>query len=198
MQRQLTSPEEFQAYLDAHVIVAPAGVELRRGPHGLGLFATRPLRKGDEVLRADEFHIPDDGQIYRARIKVGETVEEIEVTPMHSVRYEGFRAIDLPGCLMNHSCDPSTLSIDVTDGEGDTTVGYVQVATRDLLPGDEITCDYVLFDWDGDGHHFECHCGASACYGYVAGFMSLPPEIQDRIADRVYSDVRRRWELTRG
>ena len=196
MNRQLTSPGEFQAYLNAQVIVAPAGVEVRRGPHGLGLFATRHFTQGDEVLRADEFHIPDDGRIYRARIQVGGTVEELEVTPMHSVRYEGFRAIDLPGCLMNHSCDPSTLSSDVT--EGDMTVGYVQRATRNLIPGDEITCDYVLFDWDGDGHRFMCQCGASSCYGYVGGFVSLPPEIQDRLADQAYSDVRRRWELMRG
>ncbi len=198
MQQQRTSPEEFQAYLDAQVIVAPAGVELRRGPHGLGLFTTRSFTQGDEVLRAVEFHIPDDGRIYRARVQVGGSVEEIEVTPMQSVRYEGFRAIDLPGCLMNHSCDPSTLSTDVIDQEGKKTVGYVQVAARDLEPGEEITCDYVLFDWDGDGHQFHCQCGSSECYGYVGGFVSLAPDVQERVADRLYPEVRRQWELARG
>jgi hypothetical protein len=198
MQPQTTSPADFQTYLDAHVIVAPAGVELRRGPHGLGLFVTRPFHQGEEVLRAIEFHIPDDDHIYRARVQVGGAIEEIDVTPMQSVRYEGFRAIDLPGCLMNHSCDPSTLSIDVKDDAGEKTVGYIQVATRDLVPGDEITCDYVLFDWDGDGHRFECQCGSPGCYGYVAGFVSLPPETQEKLADRIYSEIRRKWERTRG
>lgn len=198
MQRHRTSPEEFQAYLDSHVIIAPDGVELRRGPHGLGLFTTRPFNKGEEVFRAVEFHIPDDHQIYRARVTVDGSVEEIDVTPMQSVRYEGFRAIDLPGCLMNHSCDPSTLSTDLTNSDGEKIEGYAQVAARDLVRGDEITCDYVLFDWDGDGHQFQCQCGSSECYGYVAGFANLAPHVQEKLADRLYPEVRRQWELSRG
>ena len=103
MPPQTTSPADFQAYLDAHVIVAPTEAELRRGPRGLGLFVTRPVHQGEEVLRAIEFHIPEDDHTYRARVQLGGSIEEIDVTPMHSVRHENLRAIGLPGCLMNHS-----------------------------------------------------------------------------------------------
>jgi hypothetical protein len=158
---------------------------------------TRPVHQGEEVLRAIEFHIPEDDHTYRARVQLGGSIEEIDVTPMHSVRHENLRAIGLPGCLMNHSCDPSTLSLNITDDTGEI-VGYIQVATRDLSPGDEITCDYVLFDWDSDGHSFQCRCGSPGCFGYVAGFVNLPPEIQEQLADRVQSGIRRKWERTRG
>jgi len=197
MRLERWSPEDFQAYLDSAVITPPPGVEVRRGARGLGLFATQSFGAGDEIYRAIECHIPDDGCAYRAHVRVDGHEEEIAITSMHSVRYLDGRSVDLPGCFMNHACDPSSVSIDVMDDDNESAMGYIQVATRDLAPGDEITCDYVLFHWDGDGHQFSCGCGAPGCYGFVAGFMHLPAEVQQRLADRTYSESQRMWQLTR-
>ena len=181
--------------LGEEVITPPPGVRVRRGPGGLSLHVTTPVRAGDVIYRADEIRVPDDGGTYRARLLVDGTIEDIVITPMHTVRYKGARTFDIPGCFMNHSCDPSSVSRDVEGPTG--VVSYAQVATRDLAPGDEITCDYTLFDWDCDGHQFQCTCGSAHCYGYIAGFGALPPSTQERLADSIYYEAERMWDLTR-
>jgi hypothetical protein len=64
---------------------------------------------------------------------------------------------------MNHSCDPSTTSIGIS----------IEVARRDLAPGEEITCEYWI------GHFtvpFTCTCGAPNC----RGASMAPPTDADR------------------
>jgi hypothetical protein len=49
------------------------------------------------------------------------------------------------------------------------------VAVRDVIAGEEITCDYTLFEYDcTDKAIFECACGAGAqCLRDVRGFKFL-------------------------
>lgn len=185
-----------QTRLDARVFSPPADVALRRGPFGLGLFAVRPFRRGEVIYRAEEFEIPDDDRVYRATVLIEDEAVQVDITSTHTVRYNGHRTFDIPGCFMNHSCDPSSVSRDTISSDG--SVSYEQVALRDLVPGDEITCNYVLFDWDCDGHRFQCSCGAEGCLGFIGGFGSLPPAIQDRLATQTYYEAERMWRLTQG
>lgn len=59
-----------------------------------------------------------------------------------------------PERYMNHSCDANTY-----------VVGRSDVALRDILPGEEITSDYL----DLDTENFMCNCNAENCRG-----MSVP------------------------
>jgi hypothetical protein len=52
--------------------------------------------------------------------------------------------------FMNHSCDPAVLS-----------PGFdLDIAVRDVLPGEELTCEYALLNLEDE---MPCMCGAPAC-----------------------------------
>ena len=54
------------------------------------------------------------------------------------------------GRYMNHSCQAAVIS-----------PGFdVDVAVRDILPGEELTCDYGMLNLD---ESMVCHCGAPGC-----------------------------------
>jgi hypothetical protein len=61
------------------------------------------------------------------------------------------------GRYMNHSCEPNSLTL--PDAE-------IEVAVRDILPGDQITDDYGTLNLEVDLH---CLCGTPECRGVVRG-----------------------------
>lgn len=188
---------DLQPQLDGRVFTAPDGIALRRGPHGLGLYVTRAFRAGDVIYSSGWFTVPDAPHAYRVLAEVDGEVEALEVTTLHSVKYTDIRTFDVPGCFMNHACEPTSASVDRIDGEGAEVTVYDQVALVDLEPGDPITCDYTLFDWDCDGHQFTCACGAPRCYGRIAGFAGLPAERQRELEDRIIYESARMWAAAR-
>jgi len=56
--------------------------------------------------------------------------------------------------LVNHSCDPASIGVG----------NAFEIARRDILPGDQITCDYGLLNMTSC---LECHCGSAVCRGVV-------------------------------
>jgi uncharacterized protein len=87
---------------------------------------------------------------------------------------DGTTVIDGHGTAMfiNHSCEPNC--------EADERDGRVWiVALRDILPGEEITYDYNLYD--GDEDEARCNCGAKKC----RKTMYSPEEIRRRRAARL-------------
>lgn len=46
----------------------------------------------------------------------------------------------------------------------------------DIKAGEELTCNYLHYDPDCDGHQFICQCGSSKCFGEIKGFNNLPLE----------------------
>jgi hypothetical protein len=56
--------------------------------------------------------------------------------------------------LVNHSCDPSTIGVG----------NAFEIARRDILPGDQITCDYGLLNMTSS---LVCRCGSAGCRGVV-------------------------------
>lgn len=79
--------------------------------------------------------------------------------------------------FVNHSCEPNTCS-DVLSTTS-ASIEYAQVASRDIGAGEELTCDYNLFEYDNTETGFDpCMCGTSACVGKVMGFRHLSLEAQ--------------------
>lgn len=61
---------------------------------------------------------------------------------------------------------------------------YQAIALRDIDVGDEITCDYALFDYDCKGHTIEvCACGSTNCRGKMMGFQGKASHLCAEITD---------------
>jgi hypothetical protein len=188
---------DLQPLLEDRIFHAPAGVALSRGMHGLGLIVTRPVRAGEVIYRSGWFTVPNADHSYRVLVEIDGDIEEELVTRTHSVKYRDTRTFDVPGCFMNHACNPTSVSVDLVVDSSDEVTLYDQVALVDLAPGDPITCDYTLFDWDCDGHCFTCSCGSLGCYGTVAGFAGLPRHVQETLEDQIFYESERMWSVTR-
>ena len=78
----------------------------------------------------------------------------------HAYTFDGF---------MNHSCDPSSVSLNLNEGEDE----FDQYILRDIEEGEEVSCNYAQYDYECDGHFFECGCGSPKCYKVVRGFKGL-------------------------
>ena len=76
----------------------------------------------------------------------------------------------------NHSCNPNMISIEVWIESHDTRLPRVAFfALRDILPGEELTYDYmygetsVVPSGDEEQNRIMCRCGAPNCRGYLWG-----------------------------
>lgn len=116
--------------------------KVRNSPiNGKGLFATKPIRKDEVVVRWNP--------------KVLSKREAAELPKNEQEHYtfpEGDRILWMqpPERFMNHSCDANT-----------HVVGRSDVASRDIAIGEEITADYL----DLETEEFICNCGTTNCRG---------------------------------
>jgi uncharacterized protein len=108
--------------------------------HGIGLFASEPIRKGTVIWRLDP------------SIDVQLTADQIEALAPPArgqIRKYTYRDRVLGMYVLcgddarffNHDLDPNCH--DLPDSDGGTTV-----AARDIAAGEELTCDYAQFDAD--------------------------------------------------
>lgn len=75
------------------------------------------------------------------------------------------------GRFVNHSCEPNCCS-----------TGFdLEIAVRDIRPGEELTDDYGTFNID---YEFACHCGSPRCRGMIRATDAL------RLADEWDREVR--------
>lgn len=93
--------------------------------------------------------------------------------PPHHHHLTSYRPT-LPVCntaYMNHSCLPNTTSL--VTGIHDDSLDYGMRAIKTIQPGEELTCDYTLFEYEGgNASILSCQCGAGdgRCLGKVLGF----------------------------
>jgi SET domain-containing protein len=138
--------------------------EVRASPiHGKGLFAARPIARG-EIVAVKGGHAltreawgalePDLGP---ADIQIS---EDLVIAPASQAERDGSML------YTNHSCDPN-LAI---QGQ------IVLIAMRDIAAGEELTIDWATTD-DGD-HELRCRCGSPRCRGTVTGKDWMKPELQ--------------------
>lgn len=119
---------------------------------GQGVFATAAIPRGTVVWVHDEL----DQILTPARVAALPEVLRAHVDRYAYVNADGDRVLCWDhGRYMNHSCAPTTTSIGT----------LLEIARRDLQPGDELTCEYgrahVLED-------FACRCGAPGCRGSLS------------------------------
>lgn len=128
--------------------------EKRSAIHGRGLFAVKPIKKGEIVavkggyiygweerdLIEDEYG-PVDGQI----------AENLFIGPSKKSEVEGNML------YLNHSCNPNA-------GVGGN---YMFVAMRDIKKGEEITFDYAMTD--DENYKMKCNCGSKNCRKIITG-----------------------------
>lgn len=133
-------PEVVTGMLRVPTVVAPSSIQ------GVGLFAAEPIAEGTVIW---EFTPGVDW-----RIPVGEMERFPEPYRSWLLRYV-YR--EPSGCyvlcgdnakFMNHSFDPNCDDVD----------GPFTVAKRDIAEGEELTCDYRVFDLDSvDGQELAAY-----------------------------------------
>jgi hypothetical protein len=121
---------------------------------GYGIFATKLIPKGTVVWTMcglDRQYTPQ---------------QAAEIDPIHYHHLLEYSYVDAVGNLifcwdhgryLNHSCNPTNIDLGSAD---------ISMARRDILPGEQITCDYGLFNILVD---LECHCGVADCRGVIRG-----------------------------
>jgi hypothetical protein len=143
---------------------------------GLGLFAIRPFSSGQRIRRINvvrEITAEDP-----LREELGERQDHCDY-PDGKVVLIGF-----PDRHINHSCDPNTYI------EYDADACCI-VARRQIMAGEELTCDYNINITGGTA--WACHCGANRCRGTTTGdFFLLPIDIQ-----REYLPLLANWFVRR-
>lgn len=147
----------------------PDGVKIDKVYFGYGLFATKFFAKESTVYIASRHVIPDENADYElTMIHTGEKF--LMNTMTHTVKCsENKRHLYLFDSFINHSCDPNTVDIQ----DRDNIEYFKSIALRDIYPGDQLTCDYSILDYDGASDPFVCQCGANNCTGINIGFKSL-------------------------
>lgn len=148
----------------------PDGIAIKPTPYGFGLFATKLFPAKSVVYEGRApYVIPNEPAKFLLQTNQGDFETN---TDTHSVLLTpDTRELYLFDGFMNHSCDPSTRS-DFAHASGG--VPWATVALRDIEAGEEITCDYNLFEYDIDGHEIEqCQCGSPKCLGAIKGFKHL-------------------------
>jgi SET domain-containing protein len=128
--------------------------------HGRGVFATRRIRAGRELI-AYEGQILTEAAV---DARYGDDADDPHTLLFH---VEGDRYIDASvggndARFINHSCDPNCESV-VDDG------AIVIRAIRNIQPGAELTYDYALEIEANPAKSrralYACRCGAGRCRG---------------------------------
>jgi len=129
---------------------------------GLGIFADRGFKKGDEVISFPNYLVDEAHASF----------ESVRVTEDQWLDSEWLT----PEAFINHSCDPN-MKLDFRPDQ--PTSAYV--AIKDIAPDEEIAFNYLTIDWDTQTDAFECHCGAKNCYGIIQGLKYLTREQQEEL-----------------
>ncbi len=122
------------------------GMAVRRSSAGLGLFATRPYKKGETVIEYVGRELPE-AEWYTSRSRY-----LFEVNARKTI--DGKPAWNIAGYI-NHSCRPNCEPV--------IRNARVFIKTRRaIIPGEEFTYDYGREYFDDYIKPFGCRCAACA------------------------------------
>jgi SET domain-containing protein len=150
--------------------------------HGLGVFATKRIKKGTRVLE----YLGERVSHAEADRRYDDKDENDNHTFLFIV--DGRTVIDAgvngnEARFINHGCDPNCESVI------EERRVFIE-AIRDIAPGDELTYDYQIQREAHDPPNidviFACRCGAATC----RGSMLWPPPVPKR--SRAQPRARRR------
>lgn len=152
----LTDHPEIIYIGELHV---PIDVEVILGKHLDSKIVSKKAYKPGDVLYDMNTLLFREDQMILAHCKDTFVLFENVV---HTVRRENdMREFYYFESFMNHSCDPNTITFYTS------THHYETRALKPIAPGDELTCDYGVFDTDADGEGYKCLCGSANCRGWV-------------------------------
>ena len=140
--------------------------EVKASPiEGLGLFASAPISRGENVAVKGGYVLTRDDW---ARLASELGPAEIEITD--DLVMAPARADERAGSMLytNHSCDPNI----ALQGQ------IVLVAMRDIAAGEELTHDWATTD-DSD-YVMTCHCGSPRCRGTLSGMDWRRTDLQEK------------------
>lgn len=146
-----------ECWLTPAAHVAPSPI------HGMGLFATAPIRASDTVMRLGGTVI-DDATL-AALAEGTEPYDSLTVDPGVHLRIDSTH----PVRYGNHSCDPTLWHANADA----TTV----VARRDIHPGEELTIDYATHT-GVETWSMACRCTSPHCRGTVTRDDWRLPQLQ--------------------
>ncbi len=92
--------------------------------------------------------------------------------------------LQIPGCLLNHSCDPNVIQDGGHDGH------ERHLALRSIKKGEELNIDYSLIYFTEGPISQKCLCGSINCAKRILGFKDLEIDKQDRLLPLVSNAVR--------
>ena len=184
---------------DEVVGILPKFIKIVKNDYGYTLESAKFVKNGSIIYTGNFYNIPNNNKLYKLIIKLSDddtltfenignknTVKENETT-RNLYTFDGF---------MNHSCNHNTISSETRATSIPNCFEYDQIAVKDIQVGDEITCNYLHFDYECDGHTFDCLCGSSNCYRIISGFknctlkqqLELLPHIDKNMLEQFKAD----------
>jgi hypothetical protein len=138
-------------------LLIPSSVDLV-GQDDLRLISERHYEAGDVIFENTSFIFHQDQRLllnFKGRLILIDNL-------IHTVnRGNSLREFYYFDSFMNHSCGPNTIMVYLTSND------YQCIALRPIAIGDELTCDYAVFDTQPDGDGFMCECGSPNCRGFM-------------------------------
>lgn len=183
-------PSDIVGTVHPHIIARPRSDV----GGGLGLYATFGLSKGEVVWAERTRAGPDVQATPRSRAWIEALPEQSRRAYCHFMyktgddeyqslaefnelpidEYPTVRTLDVSN-YMNHSCEPTCWFVD-----GGTEYNGVMVASRSILPGEEITYDYCTSEDCELTPEWDCECGSHACRGRVTPSDWAAPLLQEK------------------
>ncbi len=142
--------------------------EIRKSPiHGKGLFARRPLARG-EIVAVKGGHVLDEAGLAAVRDRIA--VSYIQIDRGFYIGARTRAEVLRNKIFVNHSCEPN--------------VGLrgqiVFVAMRAIRAGEELTYDWAMEEMSDRSPVTRCACGARRCRGRLTGRDWQRPDLQRR------------------
>ena len=164
----------------------PSCLEVFRGAYGMSVKSTRKIFANELIDQSVQFiFIPNEDIRYDLFFYESEAPPVsfdsftnsllITETERYCNGYIGF---------INHHCTLSNCRV-VMSNNFDVSL----IANRDLEPHEELTLNYLLFDYRCKNHELECACGSAGCYKSIRGFANLAPDLQYKLIPEVTNNV---------
>lgn len=176
-------------YILEQVFKVPDGIKISKNAYGNCLVATKKFKVGETICEGIHSLVPNENiyDEYEVLIESEGEIKPYIISSLNTVEYENKRIFYTWDGYMNHSCLANSYSYNYS------ATHYLQIATKDIMIGDEITCNYLLFDYTCDGHQFTCGCSSAKCYSNIRGFKNLTLDDQIELLNNTDECVKDEW-----
>lgn len=150
----MASDTKLQIAEDLKNCFVPIEFELRVTDKGLGLFAKKMFKKGDILMKEDNYFIASREEVSNFAVQISSD----KFLDTEHPKYPDF---------VNHSCEPNTV-YDIHE--------FRMVVIKDIQISDEITYDYETTEEDlvCEELDFICKCNSTKCRKHIVGSKLRP------------------------